>query len=123
MAGLSVAKAKPSEAVKRQRTATRSNGIAKRSKAAQRNCMEKPRNGKAQPREGEGGGHLKNPCTQGCPERTPECHGTCERYAAFRAAREQVYAERAAKRRAVDARSETFLRWERRKLNAEKRRS
>ena len=94
-----------------------------KSKAPPRKSKAERCYGKAQPREGEGGGHLKNPCAQGCPERTPECHGTCERYAAFRAAREQVYAERAAKRRAVDARSETFLRWERKKLNAEKRRS
>lgn len=33
------------------------------------------------------------PC-MGCPDRTPECHGQCERYKAFQAERQAVLAQR-----------------------------
>lgn len=28
---------------------------------------------------------VKNPCAKDCPDRSPTCHGECERYAAFAA--------------------------------------
>lgn len=39
------------------------------------------------------------PCKPDCPDRSPTCHGTCERYAAFAA---KVEAERAERQRQAD---------------------
>lgn len=33
---------------------------------------------------------VPNPCRKDCPDRTPTCHGTCDRYAQFAAWREEV---------------------------------
>lgn len=30
-----------------------------------------------------------NPCTKDCADRTPECHGTCTRYLAYRQDRDE----------------------------------
>ena len=34
------------------------------------------------------------PCERNCPERTPECHGGCERYAKWRKKKDAEIAER-----------------------------
>ena len=34
---------------------------------------------------------VKQPCEKDCPERSPECHGKCERYKAFQAERMRQY--------------------------------
>lgn len=36
---------------------------------------------------------VKHSC-RGCENRTPDCHGTCESYQAFRSDRERIYHER-----------------------------
>ena len=48
---------------------------------------------------------MKPPCYQ-CRERSPTCHGTCERYAAFAAERKTILAERNAKKDADAAASD-----------------
>lgn len=37
---------------------------------------------------------MKQPCAKDCPERTEDCHATCERYKAFAADRLEKYAQR-----------------------------
>ena len=60
------------------------------------------------------------PC-KNCPDRRTGCHGECEQYLAYRAEREAVYADRISIRNASDARSATYLKWERKNLNSQKR--
>lgn len=39
---------------------------------------------------------MKNPCVKECPDRSPTCHGECEKYAAYAAWCEEKRQERAA---------------------------
>lgn len=34
---------------------------------------------------------MNNPCVKDCPRRSPACHGSCEKYAAFAEERRQIY--------------------------------
>ncbi len=38
---------------------------------------------------------VKNPCVKECPDRSPTCHGECEKYMAYAAWREELRNERA----------------------------
>lgn len=58
---------------------------------------------------------VKHSC-YGCENRTPDCHGTCESYQAFRADRERIYHERTIKnisnadvRAGIRARTNSFI--------------
>lgn len=44
----------------------------------------------------------QSPC-MGCPDRTATCHGSCERYAAFRAQCEELYRQRRLRREVSEA--------------------
>jgi len=44
---------------------------------------------------------MKIPCVKDCPDRTPECHADCERYAKYAAWRETIRQKRAEKSRAI----------------------
>lgn len=62
---------------------------------------------------------VQAPC-MGCEDRNPECHGKCEKYAAYRAEREKEYAHRA-EAATLGADSDWKRRNERRKLLQGKR--
>lgn len=38
--------------------------------------------------------NIKNPCVLDCPDRNGECHATCEKYAAYEAAKQEIYKQR-----------------------------
>ena len=37
---------------------------------------------------------MKSPCGKNCPDRTPDCHSTCERWAQYEKERNKEYAYR-----------------------------
>ena len=39
-------------------------------------------------------GKIKNPCVRDCPDRHGGCHATCEKYAAYESAKQEVYKQR-----------------------------
>ena len=46
---------------------------------------------------------MTNPCAKDCPDRSPTCHGSCERYAAFAAYREQIRQNRYSENQIISA--------------------
>ncbi len=63
---------------------------------------------------------VENPCFRDCPDRTPTCHGKCEKYQAYAKWCEEVRQKRAEKSRARNILNEGKDRMFRKKLLREK---
>ena len=60
------------------------------------------------------------PCKD-CPDRHPLCHSECEKYLAYKAEREEQRMERRLTRDVMAVRSTSYLKYERMKLNHDKK--